>query len=77
MVDEVLDARGLNCPLPILKTQKSLNLLGSRKILEVIATDPNSEKDFKAFCDSTLHELVKFTQEGEEYRFIILCKNKF
>jgi len=76
MADEVLDARGLNCPLPILKTKKSLNLLSSGKILEVIATDPNSEEDFKAFCNSTLHELVNFTQEGEEYRFTILCKNK-
>jgi tRNA 2-thiouridine synthesizing protein A len=74
VVDEVLDARGLNCPLPILKTKKSLNLLDSGKILEVIATDPNSEEDFKAFCHSTSHELMNFKQDGEEYHFIILCK---
>jgi tRNA 2-thiouridine synthesizing protein A len=71
MADLVLDARGLNCPLPILKTKKTLNdvPLGGR--LEILATDPGAVKDFEAFCRQTGHELVSSSQDGGVYKFVI------
>ena len=53
-----LDARGLNCPLPILRTKKSLNDMVSGQILRVVATDPGSVKDFQAFSRQTGNELL-------------------
>ncbi len=74
MTDMYLDAAGLNCPLPILKTKKILNTLASGEKLEVIATDPNSLDDFSAFCKASGHELVSTSQNGEVYRFVIICR---
>lgn len=54
-----LDARGLNCPLPILRTKKAINGLTSGQVLKVIATDPGSVKDMEAFCKQTGNEMVK------------------
>ena len=51
--DKELDARGLSCPLPILKTKKSLNEIASGQVLKVVATDPGSVKDFDAFANQT------------------------
>ena len=48
--DKELDARGLNCPLPILRTKKTLNVMTSGQVLKIVATDPGSVKDFEAFC---------------------------
>ena len=56
--DKDLDARGLNCPLPILRTKKALGELQSGQVLRVIATDPGSVKDFAAFCKQTGNELL-------------------
>ena len=53
MADEVLDASGLNCPMPILKTKKAISKMDSGKILEVISTDAGSVKDIEAFCNQT------------------------
>ncbi len=71
MADATLDAKGLNCPLPILKAKKSLKELADGQTLEILATDPGSIKDFEAFCRTTGNELVESGQEGDVYRFII------
>ncbi len=57
-----LDARGLNCPLPILRCKKSLADLEGGQVLKVIATDPGSVKDFQAFCRQTGHEILQFAE---------------
>jgi len=69
--DMELDARGLNCPLPILRAKKSINSMTSGQVLRIIATDPGSVKDFEAFCKQTGNELLDTTQDGTEYQFNI------
>ncbi len=71
MADRVLDAKGLNCPLPILKAKKALLEVPSGGTLEVLATDPGSVADFGAFCRTTGNELVTSGQDGDVYRFVI------
>lgn len=66
-----LDARGLNCPLPILRTKKAIKELASGQVLEVIATDPGSVKDMAAFCEQTGNPLVSSEQTGDAYVFLI------
>jgi len=66
-----LDARGLNCPLPILRAKKAINGLQRGQVLRVRATDPGSVKDFDAFCKATGNELVSSEQDGGEYVFQI------
>lgn len=66
-----LDARGLNCPLPILRTKKAINGLTSGEILKVIATDPGSVKDMEAFCKQTGNEMISTSETGGEYTFMI------
>ena len=68
---QTLGARGLNCPLPILRTKKSLTALQSGDILKVISTDPSSLKDIGSFCSQTGNELISSQQQGKEYEFII------
>lgn len=57
-----LDARGLNCPLPILRCKKGLAELSGGDVLKVLATDPGSVKDFQAFCKQTGHELLSMEE---------------
>jgi len=71
MANQVLDAKGLNCPLPILKAKKALKDVPAGETLEVLATDPGSVADFQAFCRATGNELLESTQEGDVYRFVI------
>ncbi len=71
MADQVLDAKGLNCPLPIIKTKKALKDLAVGGTLEVLATDPGAVADFAAFCRTTGNELVEQGQDGGTYRFVI------
>ena len=68
---QTLDARGLNCPLPILRTKKSLIPLQSGEILKVISTDPGSLKDIASFCSQTGNELLSSLQQGKDYEFVI------
>ncbi len=56
--DKELDARGMNCPLPILRAKKALNEMKSGEVLRVVSTDPGSVKDFEAFCKQTGNELL-------------------
>ncbi|WP_343079080.1 sulfurtransferase TusA family protein [Ostreiculturibacter nitratireducens] len=71
MADQVLDARGLNCPLPILKAKKALKELPTGGTLEIQATDPGAVKDFEAFCRTTGNELLSSNAEGGIYTFVI------
>lgn len=69
--DQELDASGLNCPLPILRAKKSLAQLNAGQVLQVIATDPGSVKDFEAFANQTGNVLESSTEEGGKYHFLI------
>lgn len=73
--DVTLDAKGLNCPLPILKAKQSMKNVPSGGTLEVLATDPGAVADFEAFCRSTGHELVESGQKDGIYRFLIRNKS--
>ena len=74
MADQTLDAKGLNCPLPILKAKKAIRALPVGGTLEVLATDPGAVKDFAAFCRTTGHELVEQSTEGNVFRFVLRRK---
>ena len=67
--DQELDARGLNCPLPILRAKKALNSLQGGQILKIIATDPGSVKDFEAFANQTGNELLDSSEAAGEFHF--------
>lgn len=71
MADQLLDAKGLNCPLPILKAKKALKGMSPGQVLEIKATDPGSVADFAAFCNQTGNELVSSGSEGDVYQFEI------
>jgi len=70
-VAEKLDARGLNCPLPILKTRKALNQISAGQILEVTSSDPGSVKDMASFCEQTGNRLVASNESENSYVFLI------
>jgi tRNA 2-thiouridine synthesizing protein A len=67
--DLELDARRLNCPLPIVRAKKSLDQLNIGQVLHIVATDPGSVKDFEAFCKQTGNELLDSVENGGEYHF--------
>ncbi len=67
----VLDATGLECPLPILKTKVEINRMQPGEILHVLTTDPLAPLDFRAFCDRTGHELLHLIEAGERAEFFI------
>ena len=69
--DQELDARGLACPLPIVKTKKALAGMESGKVLKVIATDPGSVADMKAFAEATGHGLLGSQTEGKTFVFFV------
>lgn len=73
-IDRELDARGLNCPLPILRTKKSLNDMIPGQVLRVVATDPGSVRDFQAFSKQTGNQLLSSTEHGGEFRFLMRKK---
>lgn len=71
MAEHVLNAEGLNCPLPILKAKKALKDVPQGEVLKISATDPGSVADFAAFCNQTGHELVSSAADGGVYKFEI------
>jgi len=71
MADVTLDAKGLNCPLPILKARKALKDVPAGGTLEVLSTDPGSVADFQAFCRQTGNELMESSNDESVYRFLI------
>jgi tRNA 2-thiouridine synthesizing protein A len=72
--DRDLDVKGLNCPLPILRTKKALAEMESGKILRIQATDPLALKDFPAFAKQTGNELVLRREEGSVFEFFLKRK---
>ena len=66
MADQLLDAKGLNCPLPILRAKKALKDVAVGGTLEVLATDPGAVKDFEAFCRVTGNELLELQGRGRD-----------
>lgn len=67
----VLDAKGLNCPLPILRVKKAIKDVPVGGTLQVLATDPGAVKDFEAFCRATGQQLVEWKEEGGVFTFNI------
>jgi tRNA 2-thiouridine synthesizing protein A len=72
--DKELDARGLNCPLPILRAKKSLAEVESGQVLKILSTDPGSVKDFAAFAKQTGNELLSTAEAGGEFTFFMKKK---
>ena len=66
-----IDARGLSCPMPIVKTAQAVKPLPSGAVVELFATDAGSIKDVAAWCRVTGNELIEQTSDGEVYRFVI------
>ena len=66
-----LDARGLNCPLPILRAKKAIAGLAEGDTLRVLATDPGSQKDMESFCRQTGNELMESTRLDGDFVFIV------
>ena len=73
-VDREVDARGLNCPLPILRTKKALNDMLSGQVLKVVATDPASQREFQAFSRQTGNTLVDQSAANGEFIFLLRRK---
>ncbi|MDX2289372.1 MAG: sulfurtransferase TusA family protein [Hyphomicrobiaceae bacterium] len=71
MADKTLDAKGLNCPLPILKAKKAIGDVPKGGTLEVLSTDPGSVADFDAFCRTTGNTMVEKSADAGVYRFVI------
>ncbi len=72
--DVVLDTKGMNCPMPVLKTKKAIDGLQSGQVLEVIATDPGSKSDIPALLKRLGHELLETKEEGGVMEFYIKKK---
>jgi tRNA 2-thiouridine synthesizing protein A len=70
-IDQELDTRGLNCPLPILKAKKALTAMQSGQLLRVVATDAGSLRDFAAFAKQTGNELVEQQTQGNEFIHVL------
>ncbi|HYU56586.1 MAG TPA: sulfurtransferase TusA family protein [Actinomycetota bacterium] len=69
-----VDARGLSCPLPVVKAAQALKLLGPGETFEVLATDPGSQSDIPAWCRATGTELVEHGEDGGVYRYLLKKK---
>ena len=72
---EVLDDRGLNCPMPLLKAKQALNRLGPAALLQVLATDPGSERDFATFSQQSGNELLEFRREDDTFVYLLRKKS--
>ena len=71
MATETLDAKGLNCPMPIIKTKKAIKALNSGDTLEVLSTDPGTAQDMVSLCRSSGDELLESDDDDGVYRFLI------
>ncbi|MFW1678231.1 sulfurtransferase TusA family protein [Pontibacter sp. JAM-7] len=70
-IDQVLDASGLRCPLPLLKAKQALNSMMPGQVLQLLATDPGSIRDIKAYTDQSDHQLLEMFTKSEPYTYII------
>ena len=73
-ITQTIDARGLSCPMPVVKTAQAVRALPSGAVVELVATDPGSIKDIAAWCRATGNELVEQTSDGAVYHFVIRRK---
>ena len=71
MTELILDTKGLNCPLPILKAKKTLKEVAANGLMRVLSTDPGAVKDFEAFCRVTGNELMESSEADGIYSFLI------
>ena len=71
MSETVIDARGLNCPLPVLRLRKSMRALTPGSLVRLLATDPGAVRDVEAFCSASGDQLLESTSEGQEFRFLL------
>lgn len=71
----LLDTKGLNCPLPVLKARRAMREMADGDVLTVLATDPASYIDFRHFCDATGHELLDAQEDEAEgvFTYVIRC----
>ena len=76
MADDTLDARGLRCPLPVLRARKAMQKLAPGQVLQLIATDPGTRADVQAFCGATGHELLDSHEAGGEFTYHIRKASK-
>ena len=74
-VEAVVDATGLNCPMPLLKAKKALNELPPGALLRVFATDPGSVRDFEVFSRQSGHELLESTRTDDRYSYLLRKKH--
>jgi tRNA 2-thiouridine synthesizing protein A len=72
--DREVDARGLNCPLPILRTKKTLNDMKSGQVLRILATDPAAVRDFEAFSKQTGNQLLQHGEQNGAFFFLLKRK---
>ncbi|HEY2966914.1 MAG TPA: sulfurtransferase TusA family protein [Casimicrobiaceae bacterium] len=70
-IDREVDARGLNCPLPILRTKKALNDMKSGQVVRILATDPSAVRDFQAFARQTGNELLQHVEQDGVFSFLL------
>ncbi len=70
-VEVELDVRQLACPLPILRAKKALSAMSNGQVIRIVATDPESPKDFEVFCRQTRNELLSSTAQAAEFTFLI------
>ena len=69
--NQELDARGLNCPLPILRAKKTLNGMAAGEVLKIMSADPGSVKDFQAFATQTGNQLLDSSEVNGEFHFFL------
>ena len=67
----MVDAKGLNCPMPLLKAKKALNAMASRERLRILATDPGSVRDFEVFSAQSGHRLLEAGKDGDTYSYLL------
>jgi len=70
-VDLELDCRGLNCPLPVLKTKKAMDNMSTGQVLKMVSTDPGSQNDITAWANRTGNELLNTSHEGSDFVYYI------
>ncbi|MGI9508317.1 MAG: sulfurtransferase TusA family protein [Geminicoccaceae bacterium] len=69
--DVFIDARGLACPMPLIKTRQAIMVVEPGATICVLATDPTSKRDFEMFADATGHKLLRQEQEGEVFLYVV------
>ena len=73
-IDKEIDARGLNCPLPLMKARKAIAEMQSGQVLRVVATDSGSMRDFLAYARQAGHEMLEQQNAGREYIHVLRCR---